>query len=89
MGVGTQTAEATQFLQFEDDSEMKGALEVKGSCKSLDMFFGMCLISFVLCVYAGMRVVTSYGLFFYVKQQNATWLSRSVEDPLMCCISFS
>ena len=50
MGVGTQTAEATLFLQFEGDSEMEGALEVKGSCKSLDMFFGMCLISFVLCL---------------------------------------
>ena len=39
IGVGTQTAEATLFLQFEDDSEMEGALEVKGSCQSLDMFF--------------------------------------------------
>ena len=32
MGVGTQTAEATLFLQFEDDSEMEGVLEVQGSC---------------------------------------------------------
>ena len=89
MGVGTQTAEATLFLQFEDDSEMEGVLEVQGSCLSLVMFFGRCLISLFLCVYAEMRVVTSYGLFFYVKQQNATWLSRSVEDPLMCCIILS
>ena len=37
MGVGTQTAEATLFLQFEDDSEMEGVLEVQGSCISLVM----------------------------------------------------
>ena len=49
MEVGTQTAEATLFLQFESDSEMEGGLEVKGSCKSLDMFFGMCLITLFLC----------------------------------------
>ena len=49
MGVGTQTAEATLFLQFEGDSEMEGALEVKGSCKSLDMLCVMCLITSFLC----------------------------------------
>ena len=49
MEVGTQTAEATLFLQFEDDSEMEGVLEVKDSCKSLVGFFGRCLISLFLC----------------------------------------
>ena len=32
MGVGTQTAEATLFLQFEDDSEMEGVLGSKVNC---------------------------------------------------------
>ena len=47
---GTQTAEATLFLQFESDSEMEGGLEVKGSCKSLGMMSGMCLIGLFLCL---------------------------------------
>ena len=63
MGVGTQTAEATLFLQFEDDSEMEGVLEVQGSCLGLVMFFGMCLIDLFLCAKAEIEVGTSYGLF--------------------------
>ena len=47
---GTQTAEATLFLQFESDSEMEGGLGVKGSCNSLVMVCGMCLITFFLCL---------------------------------------
>ena len=65
MGVGTQTAEATLFLQFEGDSEMEGVLEVQGSCLSLVMFFGRCLISLFLCAYAEVRVVISYGTFLH------------------------
>ena len=49
MGVGTQTAEATLFLQFEDDSEMEGVLEVQGSCLGLVMFYGRCLITLFFC----------------------------------------
>ena len=89
MGVGTQTAEATLFLQFEDDSEMEGVFEVQGSCLGLVMFYGRCLITLFLCPKAEIEVGTSYGLFLNLKQTNATWLSRSVEDPLMCCISLS
>ena len=89
MGVGTQTAEATLFLQFEDDSEMEGVFEVQGSCISLVVMCGMCLITLFLCAKAEIEVGTSYALFLNLKQTNATWLSRSVEDPLMCCISLS
>ena len=37
MGVGTRTAEATLLLQFEDECEMEGVLEVQGSWISLVM----------------------------------------------------
>ena len=63
MGVGTQTAEATLFLQFEDDSEMEGVLEVQGSCISLVMLCEMCLITLFLCSSADMVVGMCYGTF--------------------------
>ena len=66
-------------MQFEDDSEMEGVLEVKSSCVSLDMLCVMCLTTSFLCVYAEERVVISYGCFFTLKLQNATFLSRSVQ----------
>ena len=89
MGVCTQTAEATLFLQFEDDSEMEGVLEANGSCHSLVMLSWVCLVSLFLCANAGMRVVTKNGTFFFLKQQNATWCSRHVGGLLMGCIIFS
>ena len=63
MGVGTQTAGLALFEQFDGVSVMESVLEVKDSCKSLVGMFGMCLISFLLCPYAEMIVVTSYGTF--------------------------
>ena len=47
---GTQTAGLTLFLQFEDDSEIGSVWEVLGSCKSLVLIFGMCLITLSKCV---------------------------------------
>ena len=85
MGVGTQTAEATLFLQFEDDSEMEGVLEVQGSCLGLVRFYGRCLITLFSCPFAEERVGISYGPFFTLKLQNATWLSRSVQALPLCC----
>ena len=49
MRVGPQTAEATLFLQFEDDSEMESVLEANGSCLSLVVMFVMCLTSLFFC----------------------------------------
>ena len=70
MGVGTQTAEATLFLQFEDDSEMEGVLEVQGSCLGLVRFYGRCLITLFLCFYAEERVGTSYAMLLEFEASN-------------------
>ena len=45
----TQTAGPALFLQFESDSEMEGVLKAKGSCISLVVLCGMCLISLSKC----------------------------------------
>ena len=63
IGVSNQTAETTLFLQFDGVFWFEDVWEVNGSCRSLDMFYGMCLIAFVLCFYAEERVGTSYALF--------------------------
>ena len=47
--------------------------------KALNVVYGICLITFVLCMYAEERVSISYGLFFTLKLQNATLPSRSVQ----------
>ena len=70
MGVGTQTAEATLFLQFEDDSEMEGVLEVKDSCQSLVVFYGRCLITLLLCAKAEIEVGTSYAMLLEFEASN-------------------
>ena len=57
---------------------MESVLEANGSCKSLVMFFGMCLISFVLCPLTDMRDSISYGCYFYVKQANVNLVSLSL-----------
>ena len=77
----TQTAGAPLFVQFEDDSEMEGVLEVKNSCVSLDMLCVMCLISFVLCLSAEIQVGTSYGLFFFSKQQKQIGVLGQYRTP--------
>ena len=51
----TQTAGPALFLQFESDSDMESVLKAKGSCLSLVMFFGICLISLFLCPNAEMK----------------------------------
>ena len=72
-------------MQFEDDSEMEGVLEVKSSCVSLDMLCVMCLTTLFLCLYAGMRDGISYGCYFYVKQANVNLVSRPVQCLNLCC----
>ena len=49
MEVGTQTAGLALFLQFESDSEIEGVLKAKGSCISLVVLCGMCLITLSKC----------------------------------------
>ena len=49
---------------------MEGVLEANGSCHSLVMLSFVCLVSLFLCANAGMRVVTSYETFFFLKQQK-------------------
>ena len=43
--VGTQTAEATLFLQFDGFFWFDDVLEVNGSCKGLVMMCVVCLIT--------------------------------------------
>ena len=50
MGVCTQSAGVALFVQFQGDFEMEDAWEVQDACQSLGMFYGMCLITFVLCI---------------------------------------
>ena len=45
----TQTAGLVLFLQFESDSEIEGVLKAKGSCISLVVLCGMCLITLSKC----------------------------------------
>ena len=48
--VGTQTAEATLFLQFDGVFWFDDVWEANGSCNSLVEMCGMCLISLSKCL---------------------------------------
>ena len=86
----TQTAGAPLFVQFEDDSEREGVLEVKSSCVSLDMLCVMCLTTLFLCFYADMRDGISYGCYFYVENERLSvqcddW--KSFLEVQGCCFN--
>ena len=57
LSYGTQTAADALFGQFEGDSGNEKAMEMLGSCSSLEWMFRMCLITFLKHVLADMRVV--------------------------------